>query len=172
MTQQMQYTLMTSDFETFTDPMTNTQKRRGPYLSSDRSTTHIYPDGTTIHADYMEAWDRSILTRWHDNCLLGHRNCDESELGDGYAGLYPPGLKFTAAARGEGRFYPPLPPEPQPPGDDAGVNPDAGDDDPGVTDDPDGAGGGCCEAGTPSHGNLLVIGFVALLLGRRRRRAR
>jgi hypothetical protein len=171
MTQQYQYTLMASDFETFTDPMTGTQKRRGPYLSSDRSTTHIYPDGTTIHADYMEAWDRSILTRWHTHCLLEHRNCDESELGDGYAGLYPPGLKFTAAQRGQGRFYPPLPPEPQMPGDDGGVPPsDAGSNDPGLMDDE--MGGGCCEAGTPSHGNLLVIGFVALLLGRRRRRAR
>ena len=167
MTQQMQYTLMASDFETFTDPMTGTQKRRGPYLASDRSTTHIYPDGSTVHADYMEAWDRSIMTRWHTHCLLQHRNCDESELGDGQAGLYPPGFKFTAAARGQGRFYPALPPEPMPPGDDAGVDTDdGGHGDPGETD----GGGGCCEANPPTRSNVIVIAFVALLLGRRRRR--
>ncbi|HVK84998.1 MAG TPA: DUF1996 domain-containing protein [Kofleriaceae bacterium] len=167
MTQQMQYTLMAGDFETFTDPMTNTQKRRGPYLASDRFMGHVHPDGSTIHADYMEAWDRSILTRWHGSCLLGHRNCDESELGDGQAGLYPPNFKFTAAARGQGRFYPPLPPEPQPEPDGA-VTPDAGTD-PGLT-DPGSEPGGCCEASPGSKTNALVVGFVALLLGRRRRR--
>ncbi len=167
MTQQYQYTLMASDFETFTDPVTNTQKRRGPYLSSDRMGGQMRPDGSTIHADYMEAWDRSILTRWHNNCLLAHHNCDEAELADGKAGLYPPGLKFTAAARGHGRFYQPLPPEP-PSGDDAGTS-DAGDDDPGLT-DPDGGGGGCCNASTPSRSYPFLVGFVALLLGRRRRR--
>jgi hypothetical protein len=38
------------------------------------------PGGTTLHADYMEAWDRGILDTWHKHCIDGLLNCSGSSL--------------------------------------------------------------------------------------------
>ena len=51
-------------------------------LSSD----HMYPNmpkGSTLHADYFEAWDNNVKAMWIDNCIGKKLNCSGGDLGNG-----------------------------------------------------------------------------------------
>ena len=51
-------------------------------LSSD----HMYPKmpkGSTLHADYFEAWDNSVKAMWIENCIGKKLNCSGGDLGNG-----------------------------------------------------------------------------------------
>jgi hypothetical protein len=53
-------------------------------LSSD----HAYPAlpaGSTMHADYFEAWDNTVKSMWTDHCIDEHLNCVGGALGNGYS---------------------------------------------------------------------------------------
>lgn len=53
-------------------------------LSSDNYDTK-YAGGYSLHADWMNGWDETILTRVVDSCLKKHANCETDQLGDGQA---------------------------------------------------------------------------------------
>ena len=51
-------------------------------LSSD----HMYPNmpkGSTLHADYFEAWDNAVKEMWIENCIGKKLNCSGGDLGNG-----------------------------------------------------------------------------------------
>jgi len=51
-------------------------------LSSD----HMYPNmpkGSTLHADYFEAWDNGVKDMWIENCIGRKLNCSGGDLGNG-----------------------------------------------------------------------------------------
>jgi hypothetical protein len=51
-------------------------------LSSDNYSTK-YPGGYSLHADWMNGWDETIMDRIIKGCMLGHKNCETDDLGDG-----------------------------------------------------------------------------------------
>lgn len=51
----------------------------GWYLSSDMGR----PNGSTLHADWMNGWAPQIQRTWHQECIVELRNCIAGELGDG-----------------------------------------------------------------------------------------
>lgn len=51
-------------------------------LASDNYST-TYPGGYSLHADWMNGWDESILNRVVKNCLNNPKNCGGPNLGDG-----------------------------------------------------------------------------------------
>jgi hypothetical protein len=53
-------------------------------LSSDNYSTK-YPGGYSLHADWMNGWDETIMNRIIKSCMLGHKNCETDDLGDGQA---------------------------------------------------------------------------------------
>lgn len=42
------------------------------------------PAGTTLHADYLEAWDPGVKAEWTEHCIDGHLSCSGGNLGDGH----------------------------------------------------------------------------------------
>lgn len=42
-----------------------------------------YAGGYSLHADWMNGWDETIMKRVVDSCLKKHANCDTDKLGDG-----------------------------------------------------------------------------------------
>ncbi len=54
------------------------------YLSSDRmpGMPNAVP-GTTAHADWFGAWEDSILSLWHANCINKQLSCHSGDLGNG-----------------------------------------------------------------------------------------
>lgn len=53
-------------------------------LSSDNYSTK-YPGGYSLHGDWMNGWDETIMKRIIDSCMLKHANCETDQLGDGQA---------------------------------------------------------------------------------------
>jgi Domain of unknown function (DUF1996) len=43
------------------------------------------PAGSTMHADYFEAWDPTVKAMWTDNCIDKRLNCNGGALGNGYS---------------------------------------------------------------------------------------
>lgn len=43
------------------------------------------PAGSTMHADYWEAWDPTVKAMWEDNCIDKMLNCVGGALGNGYS---------------------------------------------------------------------------------------
>ncbi|MGB7408770.1 MAG: DUF1996 domain-containing protein [Pontixanthobacter sp.] len=39
--------------------------------------------GSSMHADWLGAWEDSVMQRWHDNCIDKMLNCSDGDLGDG-----------------------------------------------------------------------------------------
>lgn len=64
-------------------------------LSSDHGTK----PGTTLHADYMPAWDEPTLETWTANCIDKLLTCVDGELGDGTIMKRWPGFGYTANPR-------------------------------------------------------------------------
>lgn len=57
-------------------------KGRTYRLSSDNY-SHSIPGGYSLHADWMNGWDESIIARFVKSCLNERRNCGGPNLGDG-----------------------------------------------------------------------------------------
>ncbi len=55
----------------------------GWYLSSDHKPDGMLPGGSTLHADWMNGWDQSILDLWTTKCIREERDCANGSLGDG-----------------------------------------------------------------------------------------
>jgi hypothetical protein len=53
-------------------------------LSSDNYSTK-YPGGYSLHADWMNGWDETIMSRIIKSCMLKHADCGTDQLGDGQA---------------------------------------------------------------------------------------
>jgi hypothetical protein len=53
-------------------------------LSSDLMHPEL-PAGSTMHADYWEAWDPTVKAMWYDNCIGKKLNCVGGALGNGYS---------------------------------------------------------------------------------------
>lgn len=51
-------------------------------LSSDNYDSK-YAGGYSLHADWMNGWDETIMKRIIDSCMKGHKNCETDDLGDG-----------------------------------------------------------------------------------------
>lgn len=54
------------------------------HLSSDVMHPEL-PRGSTMHADYFEAWDPTVKAMWTDNCIDRMLNCVGGALGNGYS---------------------------------------------------------------------------------------
>lgn len=54
------------------------------HFSSDEMHPEL-PAGTTMHADYWEAWDPTVKAMWTDNCIDKMLNCVGGALGNGYS---------------------------------------------------------------------------------------
>jgi hypothetical protein len=52
-------------------------------LSSDSMVANAEP-GSTIHADYFNAWSPEALERWTDNCHDRSLSCNGGDMGDGF----------------------------------------------------------------------------------------
>lgn len=52
-------------------------------LASDHMLPPGAPRGSSMHADWIGAWEDSIMKRWHDNCIDKMLNCSDGDLGDG-----------------------------------------------------------------------------------------
>ena len=52
-------------------------------LASDHMLPAGAPRGSSMHADWIGAWEDSIMERWHDNCIDKLLNCSDGDLGDG-----------------------------------------------------------------------------------------
>lgn len=52
------------------------------HLSSDEMVAGVLP-GTTLHADYWEAWSNTVKNIWQTNCINGHLSCSAGDLGNG-----------------------------------------------------------------------------------------
>jgi len=48
--------------------------------------------GSTLHADYWEAWSPTVKQMWQTGCIDGHLSCNNGQLGNGQAinGMQPP----------------------------------------------------------------------------------
>jgi hypothetical protein len=54
------------------------------YLSSDRmNPSSPRPNGSTLHADWFNAWDRTVMERWIDSCLRANKTTSNGNLCDG-----------------------------------------------------------------------------------------
>jgi hypothetical protein len=54
------------------------------YLSSDRmNPSNQRPNGSTLHADWFNAWDRTVMERWIDSCLRANQSTSNGNLCDG-----------------------------------------------------------------------------------------
>ena len=52
------------------------------------SSDEMHPElaaGSTMHADYFEAWDPTVKAMWTDNCIDKKLNCVGGALGNGYS---------------------------------------------------------------------------------------
>ena len=74
-------------------------------LSSDLQTDAR--GGSTVHAEYVERWERRAKADWHEHAINGHRDCSFGNLGNGYATIGGP--EPDPATLGE-RFPTNLPP--------------------------------------------------------------
>jgi hypothetical protein len=80
---------------TWTEGVTHTW-----FLSSDMSSDgSMVRPGTTLHADYMEAWDDDALRRWHNGCINQLLNCSGGDFGDGNGMRRFSGFSWTANPR-------------------------------------------------------------------------
>ena len=43
------------------------------------------PGGASVHADFVNGWDPTIMDRWLQNCVRAVRDCERSELGNDQA---------------------------------------------------------------------------------------
>ncbi|HEY0562103.1 MAG TPA: hypothetical protein VGD04_02150, partial [Methylophilus sp.] len=51
-------------------------------LASDNYST-AYPGGYSLHADWMNGWDETIMNRMVKGCINKNINCGGTNLGDG-----------------------------------------------------------------------------------------
>lgn len=54
----------------------------GWHLASDEMTPGTVA-GSTLHADYWEAWSPVVKAMWQNGCINGHLSCNNGELGNG-----------------------------------------------------------------------------------------
>lgn len=55
------------------------------FIASDRHNGHSAQAGTTLHGDWWNGWDESIVDIWTEACLRQSRDCDTGNLGNGTA---------------------------------------------------------------------------------------
>lgn len=67
-------------------------------LSSDRAGA---PAGQSLHADWIDGWNRNVMATWVKNCVRAERNCRLGELGNG--------TTLSRYRLGDGAFGTPLP---------------------------------------------------------------
>jgi hypothetical protein len=65
------------------------------HLSSDRMANTTFPNGSTLHADWLGAWDQNIMETWAQKCIREIRNCSASKYGDGTIGVQPTNWNWT-----------------------------------------------------------------------------
>lgn len=53
------------------------------HLSSDGMLPSGSPRGSSMHADWLGAWEDDILEAWHESCINKLLNCSSGDLGDG-----------------------------------------------------------------------------------------
>ena len=66
----------------------------GWHLSSDRANGANHAGGSTLHGDWMNGWNPSVMQTFIDNCLRGRLDCTGGEMGNG--------TKLTPTGNGSG----------------------------------------------------------------------
>lgn len=64
-------------------PMPAGQNVSAWQLASDTMAGMTHAPGSTFHADWIGAWDDTIMTKWVSTCIHGLLNCGGGQMGDG-----------------------------------------------------------------------------------------